>query len=258
MASKYCCDCGDKLAKPTAKFCSNGHSQSEGSTSKESTSTLDLGGKDRHADDDEVELISKDKYTSSLRRILPLQDVQDARSKAVQRDSISKARDKQHGTYGIRPANSNSIKKSVVIWLCERPPIRPRSVGVPLFIKLNLPIDWSSSELVDSWIRHLVSTFPLFQDHQNIVFSELVVDHSRAAYIGRMEGKHCAWWAIWDELQSNDDIALFLQGKDTLQLCIPVQRQQQEEDAIPSKVTAAKRPRAISKTYNNKRLRNTS
>jgi len=94
----------------------------------------------------------------------------------------------------------------------------------------------STEEAVDLFIKGLISNFSPFHDHQDIESGELQIDCTRRAYIGKMEGQQCAWWAIWDELQSANDIAAFLETEKTLQLCIPVQRKQRDEDLTPLKL----------------------
>ena len=50
--------------------------------------------------------------------------------------------------------------------------------------------------------------------------------------LGKMEGLQCAWWAIWDKLELKEDLTSFLQGKNTLQLCMPVQRTQYKNNSM--------------------------
>jgi hypothetical protein len=199
---RHCCDCGVQLAKPTARYCPEGHPQFDESAA------LRLGNCDRHPDDDdddELQVVSGANFQPNLRAKLPIEAVQNLRAKAIARDSNQKASDKRQGSYGIRPSNDNSVKQTVVVWLCERPPVKPQQLGISLVKRIDLSLHLTSAESVNTFVRGIISSFPAFNDHQDISTGALVIDNSRLAYVGKIEGNSCAWWAIWEELDSVSD-----------------------------------------------------
>ncbi|KAH8760261.1 hypothetical protein BGZ57DRAFT_994220 [Hyaloscypha finlandica] len=135
MEPSFCCDCGVKLVKPTANFCPKGHSKSHpGTPKREKTIKRENQDQDRHSDDDDnddIQVVSSSEFKPNLRSIPPISALKEARSKAIQRDSSRATSDRTQGSYGIRPANENTLKKTVVIWLCERPPARPQQLDLP-------------------------------------------------------------------------------------------------------------------------------
>jgi hypothetical protein len=62
--------------------------------------------------------------------------------------------------------------------------------------KLDLSISLATAEAVDTFVRDVILSFPGFQEHKDISTGELVVDDSRRAYIGKIEGSICAWYLI--------------------------------------------------------------
>ena len=138
----YCCDCRVQLAKPTARYCPAGHCQFD-----EETAPPEVENHDRHPDDDDdddIRVVPATDFKPNLRSKLPVKEVQTLRAKAIARDSNQRTSDKRQGSYGIRPANDNSVKKTLVVWLCERPPVKPQPLGLPLAKKLKIPIQLDS------------------------------------------------------------------------------------------------------------------
>jgi hypothetical protein len=198
MDTRFCCDCGVLLVKPTAKFCPKGHSQ-----------TNDIAAnKDRHPDDDDdddddvFQIVGGALFDPqpALRSALPVVAAQQLRSKAVQKDANTKKTDKIQGAFGIRPANESAIRKTIVIWLCDRPPIKPQQRGISLVKKIEYSTRLDTAQSVDSFVRSVVLGFPAFQEHIDISSGELSIDDSRLAYIGKIEGNSCAWSKVWEEL----------------------------------------------------------
>jgi hypothetical protein len=74
----------------------------------------------------------------------------------------------------------------------------------------------------------LISSFPAVQDHKDILSGDLKISDSRLAYIGRLEGSVCAWFPILEELESVKGLLLVFSEKDSLYLCVPVEREQYE------------------------------
>ncbi len=62
--------------------------------------------------------------------------------------------------------------------------------------KLDLSISLGTAEAVNTFVRDVISSFPGFQEHKDISTGELMVDDSRKAYIGKIEGNICAWYPI--------------------------------------------------------------
>lgn len=129
--------------------------------------------------------------------------------------------------------------------------------------KLDPDISLESAEKVDAFVRSITSAFPAVQDHKDISSKELEISpkEKRLAYIGRLEGSSCAWFAIWDEIQSVNDLPLILGEKDTLQLCLPVERKKLKADSQPKpKLKASRRSRveSLSEMGSSKRQRSRS
>ena len=114
--------------------------------------------------------------------------------------------------------------------------------------KLDLSISLRTAEAVDIFVHDVVSSFPGFQEHKDISTGELMVDDSRKAYIGKIEGNICAWYPIWDELNTVKDLPQVLGTKDSLHLCIPVERKQHETNPPVSKPSRRSRVESISDT----------
>jgi hypothetical protein len=229
MDSRFCCDCGIQLPKTTARFCPNGHSQSPIDIDELETKIKTENNEDRHTDDDsDIQIVSPSRYTPSLRSQLPVGMMKNVRNKAIQRDSNRKIADSVKGSYGIRPSNDNSIRKTVVIWLCERPPTKPHQLGISITKKLESDDLIGSATEVDIFVRKFIEGFPAVNEHKDISSGELVISKVRKAYIGKMEGNICAFYPIWDDLKSIKQLPSVMGEKDSLHLCLPVDRVQTE------------------------------
>ncbi len=75
-----------------------------------------------------------------------------------------------------------------------------------------------------------------------------MVDDSRKAYIGKIEGNICAQYPIQDKLNTVKDLPQVLGTKDSLHLCIPVERKQHETNPPVSKPSRRSRVESISDT----------
>jgi hypothetical protein len=167
----------------------SGHSHTH-----ESASKIKLENYDQHDDDvantcnedgdnDDIQEVSGPAFLPSLRSQLSVSTINRARSKAIQRDANQKALDKSKGAYGIRPANDNLIRKTIIIWPCERPPAKPQQLGVSIVKKLDPSLKLHTASSVDQFVRSLISSFPAVQDHKDISSGELKISDSRLAYI---------------------------------------------------------------------------
>ena len=68
----------------------------------------------------------------------------------------------------------------------------------------------------------------MVQDHKDISSGDLKISDSRLAYIGRLEGSVCAWFLIWEELESVKGLLSVFSEKDSLYLYVPIEREQYE------------------------------
>jgi hypothetical protein len=114
--------------------------------------------------------------------------------------------------------------------------------------KLDISISLGTAKAIGTFVRDVISSFPGFQEHKDISTGELIVDDSRKAYIGKIEGNICAWYPIWDELNTVKDLPQILGTKDSLHLCIPVERKQHETNPPASKPSRRSRVESISDT----------
>ena len=88
------------------------------------------------------------------------------------------------------------MKKPLVVWLVERPPIKPVSLGIPLSGRFEISLqDFANSGTVNRFVRKVLENCPPFNEHKDISTGSLVIDTSRLAYIGKIENRVCAWWA---------------------------------------------------------------
>ena len=236
-----CCDCDAPLSKPTAKYCSGKghHLQYEGAPPSLN--------KDRHPDDDFVEdadqdviSISRNSWdhshlskaqtarssaSSSTNNLRHVKSITELRGKAIKDDANAKQKEKSHGTHGPRPANENVLKRTIVIWLCERPPIRPQQLGTNLQRSLLCDISLRSPIYIDQFVRGIVKGFQQYKDHSMIKSGVLVEDEDRNAYIGKVDSSGPpSFLPICDEygeatVGTLDEI---FGPKENIHLCFPV------------------------------------
>lgn len=252
-----CCECAIPLSKPTAKYCPSGHRQFEENRRPEPAAARPdvlgrqdpIGNQDRHPDDDEIVSSSVDQWRSaasgrarsvsrpvvSSRPSISSQlgatvgEANALRSKAINRDTERRRFDQSKGSYGVRPANESTIKRSMTIWLCERPPIRAQQLGVPVSKNLELQTSLATPDDVDRLIRDIVSRHPAYIDHQEISSGDLSPDVSRKAYFGRVDsGNVPTFLEIWEEEEGatvKTLIKLFGPNQHIC-LCVPVERRE--------------------------------
>jgi len=217
--------CRAPLLRASALYCPQGHSQ------QEDIPDSIVGNQDRHKDDDDELQFLGSTAAVPLRKQIPVQQAVAHRSKAVGKDARQKTTNQQRGLYGINPSNDNFVKKPLVVWLVERPPIKPVSLGIALSGRFEISLqDFASSSTVDRFVRKVLENCPPFNEHKDISTGSLVIDTSRLAYIGKIENGACAWWASWEVLVVADDLTSFLGGEKALNLCIPVERTQQSPE----------------------------
>ena len=85
---------------------------------------------DRYPDDNnDVQFVSESSIRPSLCSTLLIKDIQAARSKAIQYNTNQLA-DTRQGSFGIRLLNSNSARKTIVVWLYEAPLTKPHQLGI--------------------------------------------------------------------------------------------------------------------------------
>jgi len=98
----YCCECRVPLAKTKARYCPNGHpqfEQAEGSSfTSNTTPSIASKNQDRHSDnEDDCKVISPANFKPNLRAALSISAINDARSKAIDRDANRKMEDRSKG-----------------------------------------------------------------------------------------------------------------------------------------------------------------
>jgi hypothetical protein len=98
-------------------------------------------------------------------------------------------------------------------------------------------------------VRTLISSFSAVQEHRDISNGTLKISDIRLVYIGRLEGNICAWFPIWEEFESVNDLPSILSEKDSIHLCVPVEREQYETAPLDLKPKLSnRRSRAYSAT----------
>ena len=105
--------------------------------------------------------------------------------------------------YGIWPANEailnktkGILKKTIVVWLCESPPVKPQQLGFGMTKKLDMSISLATKDAVDIFVHDIISSFLTFKQHKEIVSGDLKVDLSRKAFIGNVESNIPTWYPI--------------------------------------------------------------
>ena len=138
-----------------ALFCPSGHSQTY-----ESATKIKLENYDRYDDDianacnedgnnDDIQEVSGAAFLPFLCSQLSVSTINRAQSKAIQQDANQKALNKSKSAYSIHPANNNSIRKTIIIWLCECPPAKPQQLSVSVVKKLDPSIKLNTISSVD-------------------------------------------------------------------------------------------------------------
>jgi hypothetical protein len=81
-----------------------------------------------------------------------------------------------------------------------------------------------SATEVDIFVRKFIEDFPAVNEYKDISSGELVISQVRKAYIGKMESNICTFYLIWDDLKLIKQLPSVMGEKDSLHLCLPVDR----------------------------------
>ncbi len=103
----------------------------------------------------------------------------------MERDRAVKLESKATGSFGVNPHNSpvTFLKKPITIWLVERAPARPFSLGISISKKIPYGQSLNSPTVVDQFVRETVLSCPPFLEQKEIFSGALSIDDSRKAYI---------------------------------------------------------------------------